>query len=93
MSDREALERQAAWCDQFSPVVGVDVLEPPESLFLDVTGLADLFQGEEMLLEHVRREFGRRGLTVQLALADTLGAAWALAHYGLRMEDGLPSPS
>lgn len=92
LSDREALERQVVWCGQFSPVVGVDVLEPPQSLFFDVTGLADLFHGEEMLVEHVRREFGRRGLTVRLALADTLGAAWALAHYGL-MEDGLPSPS
>jgi protein ImuB len=81
LSDREALARAAAWCDAFSPLVGVDTREPPESLFLDVTGLADLFHGEETLLEHIAREFGRRGLTINLALADTLGAAWALANF------------
>jgi protein ImuB len=80
LSDREALQRQAAWCEQFSPSVGVDTIEPPDSLLLDVTGLAGLFHGEDALVDHVGREFGRRGFSTRLALADTLGAAWALAH-------------
>ncbi|HET6881478.1 MAG TPA: DNA polymerase Y family protein [Pirellulales bacterium] len=88
LSDREALEQVAAWCDEFSPLVGVDTWEPPESLFFDVTGLGDLFHGERTLMEHVAREFGRRGLTAHLSLADTLGAAWALAHYGLQSVHG-----
>lgn len=81
LSDREALAHWAAWCEQFSPLVGVDTVEPPESLLLDVTGLAGLFHGEETLADHVGREFGRRGLSTRIALADTLGAAWGLAHY------------
>jgi len=81
LSGREALERLVPWCGQFSPSVGVDALEPPESLLFDVTGLAHLFHGEETLIGHVGREFGRRGLSTRIALADTLGAAWALAHY------------
>ena len=60
--------------------MGVEAAEPPECLLLDVTGLGPLFQGEAALAEHVRREFRRRGWQVRLALADTIGAAWALAH-------------
>ncbi len=82
LSDREALASLVPWCEQFSPSVGVDTREPPESLFFDVTGLAGLFHGEESLVEHVQSEFGRRGLTTRVVLADTPGAAWGLAHYG-----------
>jgi protein ImuB len=81
LSDREALQRLVPWCESFSPTVGVADSESPDSLFFDVTGLAPLFCGEETLLEHVRHEFGRRGWTTRIALADTLGAAWALTHY------------
>ncbi|OYV92898.1 MAG: hypothetical protein B7Z73_04245, partial [Planctomycetia bacterium 21-64-5] len=73
LSDREALERLVPWCGQFSPSVGVDPFEPPESLLFDVTGLAHLFHGEETLIGHVGREFGHRGLSTRIALADTLG--------------------
>lgn len=76
----------AAWCEQFSPAVGVEAAEPPECLLLDVTGLASLFHGEAALAEHVRREFLRRGWQVRIALADTIGAAWALAHAAVEQE-------
>ncbi|HEX7446558.1 MAG TPA: DNA polymerase Y family protein [Pirellulales bacterium] len=80
LTDREALALLAAWCEPFSPAVGVESAEPPECLLLDVTGLEPLFHGEAALAEHVRREFMRRGFSVRIALADTIGAAWALAH-------------
>jgi protein ImuB len=63
-------------------MVGLEPSPAPECLLFDVTGLAELFHGEEALVEHVAREFRRRGYTIHLALADTLGAAWAMAHYG-----------
>lgn len=88
LTDREALQRLAAGCDPFSPAVGVEAAEPPECLLLDVTGLGPLFQGEAVLAEHVRREFVRRGWQVRLALADTIGAAWALAHVSGGEQDG-----
>lgn len=78
--DRCTLQRIALWCEQFSPIVGLEDSERPESLFLDVTGLAILFGGEEALGERVVRAFARRGLTVQVAIADTLGAAWGATH-------------
>jgi protein ImuB len=78
-ADELALLELAAWCEEFSPTVGV---EPPDNLCLDVTGLAQLFGSEQLLAQHVLKAFARRGLVVRLAIADTVGAAWALAHYG-----------
>jgi protein ImuB len=91
LTDREALKRLVAWCEQFSPTVGLESSPAPECLLFDVTGLAPLFHGEAALIEHVAREFRRRGYTVRLALADTLGAAWAVAHYGLQKTGTLTS--
>lgn len=62
--------------------MGVEEGPHPECLLLDATGLAPLFGGEERFLELVSREFARRGLLARLALADTIGAAWAVAHEG-----------
>src|SRR5689334_12882433 len=59
--DRKALEALAAWCDQFSPTVGLEESDSPESLLLDITGLAPLFHGEEALAELVVQQFERRG--------------------------------
>lgn len=92
LTDREALEHLVPWCEQFSPSVGVDPFEPPESLLFDVAGLAHLFHGEETLVAHVGCEFGRRGLATRIALADTLGAAWALAHYSIDNSQSPRSP-
>jgi protein ImuB len=94
LADRRALEELAGWCEQFSPLVGLeDSTAPesaaPESLLLDVTGLAGLFHGEAALVEQVVRQFDARGLGVRVALADSVGAAWALAHYGFDCEDSL----
>jgi protein ImuB len=62
-------------------------LEEPDNLLLDVTGLGPLFGGEHILAEQIVRAFGRRGLTIQLAIADTVGAAWAVAHYAKKVSD------
>jgi protein ImuB len=54
----------------------------PQCLLLDVTGSARRFGGETRLLEQLFEHFDRQGFVLQAALADTLGAAWALAHFG-----------
>jgi len=81
MAARAALGALAVWCEQFSPSVGVEETDRPESLLLDVTGLGHLFQGEENLCAQLAQAFAGRGLHIRWALADTIGAAWALAHY------------
>ena len=77
--DGRALERLARWAERFTPRVMPDGVD---TLFLDIGGCARLFGGEDILAGSLRDALEGFGLTVRLALADTPGAAWALAHYG-----------
>ena len=67
------------WAGKFSPWAA---LEDPDSLILDITGCAHLFGGEEALIEQITADCATLGLSTHIGLADTKGAAWALAHYG-----------
>lgn len=80
-ADREALRKVAVWCQRFTPVVAVEEGESPDSLLLDITGCGPLFGGEESLARKVMGEFRRRRFWVMAAVADTIGAAWAVAVY------------
>ena len=87
-ADALALEQLARWADRFTPRVMPDGVD---TLFLDIAGCTRLFGGEEALTESLRGTLEDFGLTVRLALADTPGAAWALAHYGA--EDPAVAPA
>jgi hypothetical protein len=87
LEKREALKKLALWCERFSPTVALDESEAFDTLLLDITGLAHLFGGEAALADHVVREFDGHGFSVRVAVADTIGAAWAHAHFGFRIED------
>jgi len=76
--DARLLDAIAAWCERFTPIV---VIDPPQGLFLDITGCAHLFGGEEALLANIRRRLRAKGFTASAAIAPTPGAAWALARY------------
>jgi protein ImuB len=78
-ADAQALIELADWCVRFSPAVALD---PPDSLFLDVTGVAHLWGGEAAMAKDFRARLRANGLPVRVAVADTPGAAWALAHQG-----------
>jgi protein ImuB len=80
--DRQALRALGAWAARFSPIVALEDAADPDSLLLDVTGCAALFGGERAVLNLAYRGLRAEGWTARLALADTLGAAWALARYG-----------
>jgi protein ImuB len=88
-ADTALLAAIATWCDRYTPLVALERL--PESvagqcpgLFLDISGCAHLFGGEEMMLDDVTARLRIGGLLAQAAIADTPGAAWALARYGER---------
>lgn len=66
------------WAGKFSPWVAS---EPPEALVIDLTGCVHLFGSEAALCAQIAAECADLGLTVRSGLADTLGAAWALARY------------
>ncbi len=80
-ADRTAIEALAEWCHTFSPTVGVEESSAPESLLLDITGLGNLCGGEPSLARQIAHAFGQRRLIARLAVADTLGAAWAVVHF------------
>ena len=85
-ADATALSALVDWCVRFSPAVAAD---PPDGLMLDVAGVSHLWGGEAELMADFRARLVANGLPFRLALADTPGAAWALAHYG---PDGVVAP-
>jgi protein ImuB len=78
-SDHALLEAVADWCDRYTPLVGLD---PPDGLFLNVSGCAHLFGDERALAEDILSRLARHGLRAEIGLADTVGCAWATARYG-----------
>jgi len=89
--DREALVELAEWCEQFSPLVGLDPGDEPDTLLLEVGGLAHLFGGEAALAQAVVTACGQQGLTVHVAIADTIDAAWGFARWSQGLSDGMRS--
>lgn len=77
-ADQAFLAALRRWAGKFSPWVAE---EPPDALVIDLTGCAHLFGGEDGLLAQVAEDCADLGLTVRAAIADTRGAAWALARY------------
>ncbi|MGQ0533750.1 MAG: Y-family DNA polymerase, partial [Caulobacteraceae bacterium] len=87
--DARALDNIAAWCERFTPVVIVD---PPESLFLDITGCAHLFGGDAELREQIVTRLQAQGFGARAAIAATPGAAWAFARYRCHDANRAPPP-
>jgi protein ImuB len=79
VGDAAGLNRLAAWClRHISPLAAAN---PPDGLWIDVTGCAHLFNGEAALLNLLTQRLGEAGLTARAAIADTPGAAHALARH------------
>lgn len=79
--DRAALERLALWALRLSPVVSAD---PPDGLVIDTAGADHLHGGESQTVRYVLDRLQETGITAVAALADTWGAAHALARYSRR---------
>lgn len=77
-ADAAALRRLATWCLRYSPLVAPDA---PDGVWLDVTGCAHLHGGETRLLRDLLARCETRGLAARAAIADTPGAAHAVARY------------
>jgi protein ImuB len=76
--DRAALRKLALWCGRYGPARNVD---GDDGLWVDATGVAHLFGGEEALVGDLVRRLANFGITARAGLADTLGAAFALARF------------
>ncbi|HTB47907.1 MAG TPA: DNA polymerase Y family protein, partial [Acetobacteraceae bacterium] len=76
-ADAAALGRLAAWCLRYAPLSAADA---PDGIWLDVTGCAHLHGGETKLLRDLVGRLAAQGIAAQAAVADTPGAAHAVAR-------------
>ena len=77
--DLEGLRRLALWAGRrYAPVVAPD---PPDGIWIDITGCAHRFEGEKPLLKDILRRVTASGTAVEVAVADTAGCAHAIARY------------
>jgi protein ImuB len=78
VADAAAVERLALWAlRHYSPVVAVDGID---GIVMDTEGADHLQGGEDLLISGLVNKLRGRGLTARAAIADTWGAAHALAR-------------
>lgn len=77
--DAAALERLALWALRYAPIVAADA---PDGIVIDSTGADHLHGGEEALLRDLLLRLEGSGIRARAAIADTWGAAHALARFG-----------
>jgi protein ImuB len=84
--DQEALRRLALWAMRYTPAASPWTSENGgDGFFLDITGCAHLFGGEEALLQDLIQRLKKFNLAGRCAIASTPGAAWALSHASPRL--------
>jgi len=77
--DARLLSAVADWCERYTPLVGLDA---PDGLLFDITGVAHLFGGEAALAQDLTQRLAGFGFRTRIGIADTVGAAFAMAHHG-----------
>ncbi len=73
------LEALGLWCLRYTPFAAVD---PPDGLLLDTSGCTHLWGGEKPYLKAIVSNFRKKGFHARMAMADTMGTAWAVARFG-----------
>lgn len=77
--DAMLLKAIGTWCIRYTPIVAVD---DPDGLFLDVSGCTHLWGDENTYLKEIVTRLQSKGYHVHAAIADTVGAAWAICRFG-----------
>jgi protein ImuB len=76
---RQLLRSFALWSIRYTPIAAIDL---PDGLVLDISGCPQLWGGERPYLKQIVTTLRGKGYDVRGAIADTIGAAWAIARYG-----------
>ena len=76
--DAAALRRLAEWCGRYSPWTAPD---GADGVRVEITGSAHLWGGEAALAADLMTRLDRQHIAGRIAIADTLGAAWATARF------------
>jgi protein ImuB len=76
--DAASLRRLAEWCGRYSPWTAPD---GADGIKIEITGCAPLWSGEEALAGDLSARLAGQGITGRIAIASTLGTAWACARF------------
>jgi len=89
--DAAALRRLAEWCGRYSPWTAPDIGQngSVDGVCIEIAGSAHLWGGEAALTADLSARLARQDIAHRLAVADTLGAAWAFARFAAG--DGQPA--
>jgi len=77
--NKRLLKVLGLWCIRYTPIAAMDL---PDGLILDISGCAHLWKGENHYLKDIVVKLQKRGFHVRMAIAGTIGAAWAMARFG-----------
>jgi protein ImuB len=82
-ADAAALGRLADWARRYSPWTAADFQSGGghDGVKIEITGCAHLWGGEARLATDLAQRLERQHIDHRIAIAGTLGAAWALAHF------------
>ncbi len=95
-ADLAALRQFVETLEKFSPVIGIEqdlrqidgrkktktnTRFQPSSILLEVTGLSELFGGYPALATAVLQHCQQLGYCARIAIANTIGLAWGVAHF------------
>jgi protein ImuB len=75
---QKLLNALAEWCIGYTPLAAIDL---PDGIVLDISGCAHLWGGESQYLGSIKSRLNAYGYTVKIAIADTIGSAWATARF------------
>ena len=77
-ADARLLAALADWCQRYTPLIAADA---PDGILLDISGCAHLFGNEANLRDDLLARVRSFGFSARAAIAATIGAAWAAAHF------------
>ncbi len=97
-ADSRLLARLADWCARYTPWTAIDAastgagrLGGGAGLWLDISGCAHLCGGEAALLADLVKRMTALGFTAAAAVAETAGAAWAVARLARKPVSIVPA--
>lgn len=81
-ADTTALQSLAWHSESFSPRIGIESFGGRACLLMDITGASHLFGGDHSLAAQVAVSIAKQSFFAHVAIASTIGAAWAIACFG-----------
>ncbi|MBL6865313.1 MAG: DNA polymerase Y family protein, partial [Rhodospirillales bacterium] len=101
INDSKTLETLVKAFQRYSPWTAIDLNETNPlvsligsgSIWIDITGCAHLYDGEHPLVKDLYNYCLRIGYQARIGLADTPGAAWAVARFNNALSTIIPPKS